>query len=535
MRKKNLAILMVALLAASCTGTPTGSPTGAPTSTTPVASGGTGAEISYAAYGDYAKYGSTPDVAGPCSYASIDAKDYSGRTLSIITHAVPVMGEPTDLHAKQFADLTGAKVDVAHVPFGDLFQRVLIPLQSGQAAYDVFFNASLWIGDLNPYEAPVPDQYLSVPAMQDVTQNYKDVATWNGKMTQYPVDGDRNYLKYRTDVFDDPAVQTKYKTDTGQDLRVPQTWEEYNQIATYFSGSDWDGDGQLNYGSAEVTKRDDLMFSAFIDRAAPYAKNPNVKGGFFFDLATMKPLINNPGFVKGLQLFVDAQKAFPPGGSNFGLGDEILSFGGGQTLMSYSWDDAFIQAMEKDSRIRNKVAAAPLPGATEVWNRNTNAWDHFDVPNRAPYITWGWGVAVSNLSKNQDMAFDFLCFFSNEANHTLDLQIGRFGVNPFRTSDFDPNFWQSKLGWEPKTAQTYVDTLSGMEGKPNRVFDLRVPGVNEFMTSMAAGVADALAGQKTPQAALDDVAAEWTQIVQRIGVDKVRAAYATVVALEDAP
>jgi len=534
MRKKNLAILAVALLAASCTGTPTGSPTGGQTSTAPAPSGGTGADISYAAYGDYAKYGTTPDVPGPCSYASIDEKDYSGRTLSIITHAVPVMGEPTDLHAAQFEDLTGATVEVVHVPFGDLFQRVLIPLQSGQAAYDIFFNASLWIGDLNPYEAPVPDAYLNVSGMQDVTQNYIDVATWNGEMVQYPVDGDRHYLKYRTDVFDDPAVQATYLADTGKELRVPQTWEEYNEIAIYFSGKDWDGDGELNYGSAEVTKRDDLMFSAFISRAAPYAKNPNVTGGFFFDLDTMEPLINTPGFVKGLELFVEGQQAFPPGGSNFGLGDEILSFGGGQTLMSYSWDDAFIQAMEADSRIRNMVAAAPLPGANDVWNRDTGQWDHFDVPSRAPYITWGWGVAVSNLSENQDMAFDFLCFFSNEANHTLDLQIGRFGVNPFRSSDFDPNFWQSKLGWEEKTATTYVETLSGMDGSPNRVFDLRVPGVNEFMTSMATGVADALAGQKTAQEALDAVAAEWSQIVERIGVDKVREAYAILVALEDA-
>jgi multiple sugar transport system substrate-binding protein len=532
MRKTILVLMVSALLVASCGGTaPTGAaPTGAPGPTTPASAG----DISYSAYGDYAKYGTAPDVAGPCSYASIDAKDYSGRTLSIITHAVPVMGEPTALHAKQFADLTGAKVDVVHVPFGDLFQRVLIPLQSGQAAYDIFFNASLWIGDLNSFAAPVPAEYLAVSGMQDVTQNYKDVATWNGQMIQYPVDGDRHYLKYRTDLFDNPEIQAKYKSDTGKDLKVPATWEEYNEVAVYFSGWDWDNDGEPNYGSAEVTKRDDLMFSAFISRAAPYAKNPNVKGGFYFDLETMTPLINTPGFVKGLELFVEAQKGFPPGGSSFGLGDEILSFGGGQTAMSYSWDDAFIQAMEPDSRVRNKVAAAPLPGASQVWNRTTNQWDTFATPNRAPYITWGWGVAVSNLSQNQDMAFDYLCFFSNEANHFLDLQIGRFGVNPFRTSDFDPSFWETKLGWEPNVAKTYVETLSGMEGQPNRVFDLRVPGVNEFMTSMATGVASAMAGQATAQQALDQVASEWTAIVNRIGVDKVRDAYRTVVALEDA-
>ena len=200
--------------------------------------------------------------------------------------------------------------------------------------------------------------------------------------------------------------------------------------------------------------------------------------------------------------------------------------------MSYSWDDAFIQAQEADSPIRNKVAAAPLPGATEVWNRETKSWDKFETPNAPPYITWGWTSAVAKNSKNQDVAFDFLCFFSNEANAQLDLQIGRFGVNPYRTTHFDPKFWQDKLGWDAKVAETYTSTLSAMDESSNRVFDLRVPGVNQFMSTMAHGVAEAMAGQKTPQEALDGVAAQWTEIVNKIGVDKVREAYANVVALE---
>jgi multiple sugar transport system substrate-binding protein len=485
-----------------------------------------------AAAEDYTKYGIAEDLPGTCNYAAINAKDYSGRTLDVITHAIPVIGEPTALHAEQFAELTGAEVNVVHVPFGDLFQRIMIPFQSGQNAYDVLFYASLWIGDFNRFLASVPEAYTASSGMSDVTDSFKGVATWNGQMVQYPMDGDRHYLKYRTDVFENEELQAKYLADTGNALKIPETWEEYNAVAAYFSGFDWDGDGEENYGSAEVSKRDDLMFSAFISRAAPYAKHPDVKGGFFFDLETMEPLINTPGFVRGLELFIDAQEAFPPGGSSFGLGDEIFSFGGGQTLMSYSWDDAFIQAQQEESRIRNKVAAAPLPGAKEVWNRDTGTWDSFDAPNRAPYMTWGWSSAVSEMSDDKEMAFDFLCFFSNEANTFHDLQIGRFGVNPYRDSHFDTTFWQG-LGWEANVADSYVETLSGMEQSTNRVYDLRVPGVGQFMSSMANGVAEAMAGQKSAQEALDGVAKEWADIVDRIGEDRLREAYANVVRLED--
>lgn len=482
---------------------------------------------------DYTKYGIKADVPGTCSFEAIDAKDYTGRTLNIITHAIPVIGEPTALHAQQFQELTGATVNVVHVPFGDLFQRIMIPFQTQQAAYDVLFHASLWLGDFSPFFAEVPAAYQETSGMKSVTDTYRGVSLVDGKLLQYPMDGDRHYLKYRSDVFANPDMQAKFKEATGRDLTVPATWEEYNEVAAVFNDFDFDGDGAPNFGTAEVTKRDDLMFSAFISRVAAYAKHPDVKGGFFFDLETMTPLINTPGWVRGLELFVAAQASMPPGGTSFGLGDEIFSFGGGQTLMSYSWDDAFIQAMQADSPIRNKVAAAPLPGAKEVWNRTTGAWDTFETPNQVSYVTWGWSSAVAAASPNQDMAFDYLCFFSNEANAMADLQIGRFGVNPYRAEHFDPAFYQNDLGWDAAVATTYADTLKAVDSAPNQVFDLRVPGVGEFMSSLAAGVARAQSGEATAQEALDGVAAEWTAIVDRIGKDKVKAAYANVVALED--
>lgn len=237
-----------------------------------------GSDISYRKYGEDYPATKVKDVPGSCSYESISRKDYSGQTLKIISHAVPVIGEPTKLHARQFEEITGAKVEVVNVPFGELHQKILTPLQANQPAYDVMFYPSLWIGDMAPYLAPVPQEYLDTPGMKDVTKAYMDVATWNGQVVQYPVDGDRHYLKVRTDVLKDPKQQAAYKAATGKDLRTPKTWAEYQEVAKFFSGKDVDGDGKPNFGSAEVTKRDDLTFSAFISRAAPYVKNPDVKG-----------------------------------------------------------------------------------------------------------------------------------------------------------------------------------------------------------------------------------------------------------------
>jgi multiple sugar transport system substrate-binding protein len=53
------------------------------------------------------------------------------------------------------------------------------------------------------------------------------------------------------------------------------------------------------------------------------------------------------------------------------------------------------------------------------------------------------------------------------------------------------------------------------------------------MGAIADGVALALAGQKTPKAALDEVAEKWVEILNTIGKDKVKAAYQNVIKLEN--
>ena len=178
----------------------------------------------------------TGDIAGECSYESMSQKVYSGQTLTINTHAVPVMGEPTALHAEQFLALTGAEVNVIHTPAGDLYFKAMIPFQAGQAPYDIVFGFSNFIRDWMAYLEPVPEYYVNMRQMQDVTKSHIEVASWDGTMMQFPIDGARHYLKYRKDVIDNPELQAKYLAETGNELRVPKTWKEYAKIAAYFNG-----------------------------------------------------------------------------------------------------------------------------------------------------------------------------------------------------------------------------------------------------------------------------------------------------------
>ena len=542
--RTGLGLIAVATASAFVLGACAGGSSGGDAGPQPAAQEGVGPGyvVDYSKYGaDYAGTITVTDTPGKCSYEEISKKDYSGQTLRILAHVPPVMGEPANLHAIQFEELTGATVEVNNVPFPDLFAEQQRTFSTGVNAYDVIFGGSHWVGDFQQYYAVVPDEYLNDTELSDSTPLVQQIAKWNGETKLFSIDADRHYLKYRTDVINDPVAQEAYKAATGNDLAVPTTWAEYNAQAAFFADAYASGgwsptnqpEGVDFYGSVEVMARDNLMFSAFISRVGPYAKHPDVKGGFWFD-ENMVPQVNNPGFVQGLTDMVEAVSFVPPGYSSFGLAEEITSFGKGEALFSYTWDDAYVQANQADSPIRTSVAAAVLPGAEKVWNRTTQAWD---TPaggvNYAPYISWGWTSAVTADSPVQQMAFDYLCFFGNAANHTIDLSIGRFGVNPGRTGDFELSFWTDTVGWDETSASTYIDTMLAYEENTNRVFDLRVPGNGEFYTAMAFGVAEALAGEKTPQEALDGVAAEWELIIERIGKDVIAEAYQSVIQLED--
>jgi multiple sugar transport system substrate-binding protein len=373
---------------------------------------------------------------------------------------------------------------------------------------------------------------LSSSDYEDVLPHYKNIASWGDVAYQVPVDGDRHYLQYRKDLLEDPEYKAEFKKQTGRDLGVPKTWLELQEIGRFFQGRKL-ADGRTISGIAEVTVSDSLLGNQFIKRAAPYAKHPNVKGGFYFDLKTMEPLINTPGFVEALKDFVAAQGLYPKGGRNFSFPQVIRSFGSGETVFSDSWDDPFIQAMEKGNPIRNNVATALSPGSRKVWNRKTGRWDTFPDVNYVPYIVYGWTSAVPRATRHKEAAFDFLGFFANRENHRSDMLIGRFGMNPFRASDLDVNYWVERAGWDEAVARSYVETLDAMSKSRNRVLDLRIHRGQEYVYALSVGVYRALTGRESPQKALDHVAERWRQLNRRVGIEKQREAYTHVVQFED--
>ncbi|MFC1549605.1 extracellular solute-binding protein [Nitrospirota bacterium] len=476
------------------------------------------------------KYLIEKDVPGPYSYEEINKKDYSGITLNVITHEPPNLGEAVMLHARQFEELTGAKINVKPFVYRNLYSEVMWGLRGNK--YDVYFYGGEWLADVAPFFEPLPRKMLESKQYKDISKPYKRMSMWEGVPKEVKIDGDKHYMQYRMDLLEDPKYKSQFKAKYGRDLVPPRTWEEYAEVAKFFHGKTMKN-GRVIYGAAEITKWDDLVYSQFFKRAAAYAKHPDVKGGYYFELETMTPLINTPGFVEALRDFVEIQDYLPPGGSNFTLVDALKSFGWGESVLSDMWDDAFVKAMEPTSDIRNKVGASLSPGSKKVWNRRTGKWDEFPEINYVPYLPESWGAGVAKSSKHKEAAFDFLGFYSNWANHKSDMLVGRRGMNPFRNSDMERSFWIEKAGWGAKSVDTYMETLKEFSESEHHAYAFNIIEGRRYLVVLTEQISKALKGQIAPQQALDEVAIKWDELTRRIGVEKQKKAYSNIVRLED--
>jgi multiple sugar transport system substrate-binding protein len=107
------------------------------------------------------------------------------------------------------------------------------------------------------------------------------------------------------------------------------------------------------------------------------------------------------------------------------------------------------------------------------------------------------------------------------------------GYQPFRKSHFENIDAWTESGWKRHIAQQYLDqTHQSLEADFVQP-DLRIPGAFEYLDALDAGVTSALAGQQSPQEALDEVAQEWDEITERLGREKQLKQYRASLGLEE--
>ena len=470
--------------------------------------------------------GGAPSATTPPASGDED-KPFAGQTVTVAVGSF--MSSGVTMFQEEWEEQTGATLEVVEIPFGDLYQRLFASFSTGAGQFDVAIYAANWIPEFAGagHLLSLEDYYGEKDNWETVLPKTQQIMYVGDKRYSVPMDGDVLIGYYRKDALENEEYQQRFADEYDYELAPPATWDQYRDIAEFFTGWDWAGSGEDGWGVLEAQGPKDVGPFIFASRAAAYAAHPDQPGSFFFDPETMEPSVSNPGWVRALEDWIAIKEFGPPEMATYGGGDMRGNFVAGDYALGIDWADVGVIAQDEASSIvKGKLGYFVLPGSTEVWNSQTDSWDEFDEPSQAPYLGWGgWHGSVAANSDAPDAAWDFLNFIDSTENAFRAVTTPGTARNPYRTDHFsDPSAWEAApVAYEDPAP--YLEAQEASMNHPNTQFDLRIPKAGRYFEVLDNWAQEALAGQMSAEEAFANAAEEWAQITQEAGLEEQKELY----------
>lgn len=406
----------------------------------------------------------------------------------------------------------GIKLKIQEIPRYEVFEKLITEFITGTGAYDIFVAVPLsttgsFFG--GGYAYPL-DEFIEKwdPAWDDIIPTIRELfLKWGGKIYALPYDGDAHILYYRKDLFNDPTEKANFKTKHGYELRPPQTWDEYLDIAKFFTRKK----GQVLAG--EVLKDDFYGDSEALGKGEGYAWSLDrfiSYGTSYFD-EEMNPTLDTEAGVKALQNIVESTKFAPPGVLHFNYTEQKDVYLQGKVAMVMQWTDIGILAENPElSTIVGKSGYGMMPGVIE----------NGKVVHRC-LLPGGRLMAIASTCKHPEAAYRVLQYISSpEVSLRSTLGIPEpTGCDPYRYSHFaSPKFrtlWPTAGDW----ADVIRETLE--HGSP----EMALPGAPEYYSALIDNVQKAVLGELSVRDALKEITKEWRKITEKYGLEEQKKLY----------
>jgi multiple sugar transport system substrate-binding protein len=456
---------------------------------------------------------------------------YKGTTLRVGVGSF--MSKGVSMFVPQWEEETGGRVQISDIPFSEVYPKLMASF-SGSGEFDLIFYAGIWKADFieGGYIVPLDDyipKYYSEKRWNDVFPKIREELYTAGHYYSLPMDGDVCMGYYRKDALENKEYQGKFKAKYGYDLPVPPVdWKQYQDIAEFFTGWDWDNRGKNNFGAMEGMMAHNNAFFYFMERAMCYVQNDNAPGYIWFNPETMEPLINSPAYVRTLDEWKAMLPFLPPDVMNIGGAEIRGQFPGGIGALCLDWaDPGIISQDESRSAIKGKIGHMMTPGSVDTYNHKTKQWEKRNKVTSIPYLGWAsWQGSVTNTCKNVEAAVDFLSWQDSNENSFVGANTPGTVRNPYRLSNIEnPELWKTGPMKFDDSVEQYLDVFKKSFEDPKAVQDLKVPGTNALMESMDNAFQRALFGGQSSQESLDQAYEEWKKIVDDRGKEKVKEYY----------
>lgn len=432
------------------------------------------------------------------------AKAYSGITLNVFYEAGLQPLDPKNFTGPLWEELTGIKINVIESPNDEMFTKTMQAHRAGSGAYDVLNVLPSQMPDLAIAGALEPldefvEKYGYADELDKIAPVYRDnQMKVEGTIYGLPDDGDVMILYYRRDIFENPEMMAAFKAKHGYDLAPPATWEAFGDIGQFITNEM----GPETYG-AGMFRQPGVAKYLFEERF-------RVEGGRFFDPETMRATVNSEAGLKTFTGMLAENEWMPPGVEQWGFGEVFSAFLAGDIAMAVSWPPV------------GRWAAGYGKGTEALnWIPETTVADTIAYalpPGGKPELAAGFSLSVASGSKHKEAAYLFAQWMNSEDISIQRVQLPYALRDPFRTSHFQNAEYRSK--WP--TAPEYLDILEA--GAQTGLLDLSLLQIDRYNEALRQGFSRLWAGED-PQKILDDVAADWDKLTDRIGVDKQRRVY----------
>ncbi len=491
----------------------------------------------------------TFDAAKLGALFAADYKPFEGDEVTVLTLDSGPKGGisgPLFMFRPIWEELTGATLDIALTPITDLYGKMMQDLEQGQGLYDAIIVGAFFYGNLiaGNYMIPV-DDYIASGDYGDwnydvMPASLLNLHTWEGVGYGVLNDADGQVLYYRSDMLNDADHQAAFEAEYGYAMPVPpRTWQQLLDIARYFDaqGSWDDTDPDDDSGMVMHLKVGEQGHYHFQSLSAPFAITPGdldrYHNVYWFDPEDMTPLINSPGHVEALEFLLQLHETGPAAQVGWSLGEAWDYFLRGKAVFTFSWGDVGSLCQDEErSVIKGNCAAAVLPSSDRYWDHENGAWVETDEPGFVGNTTGGsWHGVISAFADAPDAAYSLLALMAIKENSIFLANNGWTGVDPGYSYQFLAPDGEATIedyvaaGWDAGDVETYLEAYKNTFNAPTMLTYLRIQGAPEYWDIMDKNLSAAMSGEKTAQEALDDTAATWEEITDRLGRDSQLEAY----------
>ncbi|MDL1901711.1 extracellular solute-binding protein [Anaerolineae bacterium CFX9] len=480
---------------------------------------------------------------------------FAGQTLIVsVQQAGPRGGisGPYYFWRDAFQALTGATLEIVEIPQAQYYTTTATDFIAGQNTYDVMNIGGWYMGDyvsngwIQPIDSFIGQEGYPVWEPDQVAPPIYNLLQWNDQLYATVNDGDAQMLYFRKDILEDPEWQAQYEAEMGEPMPYPiETWQQLLRINQFFSGKDWNGDGDPDDGISLHLRSGGQGHFHFVTVAASFAITPaegddprrvtQYDNVFWFDPTDMTALANSPGHVAALEYLLELTATGSPSQTGWELAEAWANFLQGNAIATFSWGDVGSLAQRPDrSTIQGLLGAARIP-CSEVWYDREAGMMMNDPenPNCIGNVTGGsWMPVMSSFTDTPELAYYFMAMHANRHINFWNATAGWTGVDPASLYQLFPPRGSATLedytqfGFNASDAEQYITAYGeNMFSFATTLPYLRIPGTERYWNSLDVRLAEVMTGQREPQAALDLVAQEWEVVTDDIGRDVQLAVY----------